>query len=115
MPDIAKLDADGVLVAVETVSAPDYRTDVVARTVALPAGHDMATRLGGYRYDWNRGCFLPLSREPLDAAEREAPGLVEGLVEMVEQLERDGATVPPKTRAAVAAWRRSFDGRQGRR
>ncbi len=33
---------------------------------------------------------------------------------MVEQLERDGATVPAKTRAAVAAWRKSFDGR-GRR
>lgn len=115
MPDIAKLDADGVLVAVETVSEPDYRTDPQARTVALPRGHDMATRLGGYRYDWNRSCFLPVSREPLDAAEREAPGLVEGLVEMVEQLERDGATVPPTTRAAIKAWRKSFDGRQGRR
>ena len=47
----------------------------------------MAARLGTYRYDWNRGCFLPLSWEPLDAAEREAPGLVEGLVEMVERLD----------------------------
>ncbi|MBL8659780.1 MAG: hypothetical protein JNM75_08500 [Rhodospirillales bacterium] len=113
MPDIAKLDADGVLVAVETVSLPDCRTDVVARTVALPVGHDMATRLGSYRYDWNRACFLPVSREPLDEAEREAPGLVEGLVEMVEQLERDGvAKMPPKTRVAIAAWRKSFDGRR---
>ena len=106
MPDIAKLDAYGVLVAVEIVSAPDHVTDPRARTVALPAGHDMATRLGAYRYDWNRSCFLPISREPLDVAEREAPGLVEGLVEFVEQQERDGATVPAKTRAAVKAWRR---------
>ena len=113
MPDIARLDERGVLVAVETVSAPDYRTDAAARTVALPAVDDMATRLGAYRYDWNSSCFVPVSREPLDAAEREVPGLVEGLIEMVEQLERDGVDVPPKTRAAVAAWRHSFDG--GRR
>lgn len=115
MPDIARLDADGVLVAIATAAPPDYRTDPQARTVALPAGHDMATRLGAYRYDWNRACFLPVSREPLDEAEREAPGLVEGLVEMVEKLERDGvAKMPPKTRVAITAWRKSFDGR-GRR
>jgi hypothetical protein len=112
MPDIARLDKNGVLIAVETVSPPDHRTDAAARSVALPARHDMRQRIGAYRYDFLRQAFYPLSTEALDVAEREVPGLVEGLVEMVEQLERDGATVPPKTRAAVAAWRRSFDGRR---
>jgi hypothetical protein len=41
MPDIAKLDADGTLIAVETVSAGEHRTDPQAGTVALPDGHDM--------------------------------------------------------------------------
>jgi hypothetical protein len=113
MPDIARLDERGVLVAVETVSALDHLTDPRARTVALPAGHDMAQRLGGYRYDFIAGCFLPVSTEPLDTAERETPGLVEGLVEFVEALERElDFPLPAKTKAAITAWRRSFDGRR---
>ena len=88
MPDIARLDERGVLVAVETVSFADHLTDPQKRTVALPSLHDMGGRLGGYRYDYLAGCFLPVSTEPLDVAEREVPGLVEGLVEFVEAIER---------------------------
>jgi hypothetical protein len=116
MPDIARLDEHGVLAAVDTVSEPDHRTDPRARTVALPAGHDMAGRLGGYRYDFLAGCFLPVPAEPLEVAERAAPGLVEGMVELVEALQRElGLELPVKTRAALAAWRRSVDGHGGGR
>lgn len=112
MPDIARLDERGVLVAVETVSPPDHVTDPQARTYALPAGHDMAGKLGAYVYDWNRGCFLPVSTEPLDVAERETPGLVEGVVKGIEMIARElGLQLPAETTAAFAAWRRSFDGR----
>ena len=112
MPDIARLNANGVIIAIETVSEPDHRDDPVARTVALPAGHDMGQRLGGYRYDFIAGCFLPVSTEPLDVAEREAPGLALGLVEFVEAIARDlNLDLPAKTKAAITAWRRSFDGR----
>lgn len=112
MPDIARLDERGVLVAVETVSPPDHVTDPQARTYALPAGHDMAGKLGAYVYDWNRGCFLPVSNEPLDVAERETPGLVEGVVKGIETIARElGLQLPAETTAAIAAWRRSFDGR----
>jgi hypothetical protein len=112
MPDIARLDERGVLVAVETVSPPDHVTDPQARTYALPAGHDMAGKVGAYVYDWNRGCFLPVSCEPLDVAEREAPGLVEGIVEGIEAVARAfDIELPAKSTAAFAAWRRSFDGR----
>jgi hypothetical protein len=111
MPDIARLDADGVIVAVETVSHPDHRDDPVARTVAIyAANHDLRERLGTMRYDWNRGCFMPVSAEPLDVAERETPGLIEGFVEGFEAVEQAGVDLPPKTKAAIAAWRRSFDG-----
>ena len=73
----------------------------------------MGQRLGGYRYDFIAGCFLPVSTEPLDIAEREAPGLVEGLVEFVEAVERElGFDLPARTKAAITAWRRSFDGRR---
>jgi hypothetical protein len=112
MPDIARLDAGGVLVAVETVSPPDHKDDPVARTVALPSNHDMGQRLGTMRYDWHRSCFLPVSVEPLDVAEREAPGLIEGFVEGFEAVEQAGVDLPAKTKAAIAAWRRSFDGRR---
>ena len=112
MPDIARLDERGVLVAVETVSLADHLTDPQKRTVALPSLHDMAQRLGGYRYDYLAGCFLPVSTEPLDVAEREVPGLALGLVEFVEAIERElGFDLPAKTKAAITAWRRSFDGR----
>lgn len=112
MPDIARLDERGVLVAVETVSPPDHVTDPQARTYALPAGHDMAGKLGAYVYDWNRGCFLPVSMEPLDVAERETPGLVGGVVKGIEAIARElGLQLPAETTAAFAAWRRSFDGR----
>ena len=114
MPDVARLDERGVLVAVETVSDPDQKTDPQARTVALPTGHDMGQRLGGYRYDFIAGCFLPVSTEPLDVAERETPGLVEGLVEFIEAIERQlDFPLPARTKAAVTAWRRSFDDRRG--
>ena len=113
MPDIARLDERGVLVAVETVSPPDHKDDPAARTVALPSGHDMRGRVGGYRYDWNNRSFWPLSTAPLDVAEREAPGLALGLVEFVEAIERElGFDLPAKTKAAITAWRRSFDGRR---
>lgn len=111
MPDVARLNANGVIVAIETVSGPDHKTDPQERTVALTTGHDMRQRLGEYRYDYMGGCFLPVSTEPLDVAERETPGLVEGLVAFVEAVERDlGMDLPAKTKAAVTAWRRSFDG-----
>lgn len=114
MPDIARLDERGVLVAVETVSYADHLTDPQKRTVALTTGHDMGQRIGGYRYDFIAGCFLPVSTEPLDVAERETPGLVEGLVEFVEAVERElGFDLPVKTKGAITAWRRSFDGRRG--
>ncbi|QLH38149.1 MAG: hypothetical protein HWD60_03075 [Defluviicoccus sp.] len=113
MPDIARLDATGVAIAVDTVSSADHRTDPVARTVALPPNHDLRQRLGQYRWDFLRATFLPVAAEPLDVAERETPGLVEGLVAFVEQLERQlGLELPAPTQKAIAAWRRSVDGRR---
>ena len=76
MPEIAKLDEQGVLIAVEECSDDDHKTDPVARTVKLEGPHDMRQRLKGYRWDFGRHCFLPLSAEPLDAAERDTAELV---------------------------------------
>jgi hypothetical protein len=117
MPDIARLDEDGVCVAVETVSPEDHRTDPGRRTVALPAHHDMRQRLGQYRWDFLRHAFLPLPGDPLSLAEREAPRLTDeltqGLVEFVEHLERRlGIELPPRTRKAIARYRRIRDPRQ---
>ena len=84
--EIARLDEDGVITAVETVPEADHRTDPVARTVRLDAGHDMRNRIRGYKWNFNRQQFEPLSQEPLDVAERDTSELVEGLVEVVEDL-----------------------------
>ena len=43
MPDIARLDEDGLLVAVETVADDDHATDLAKGKIALPDGHDMRT------------------------------------------------------------------------
>ena len=84
--EIARLDENGVITSVETVSEADCRTDPVARTVRLDGNHDMRNRINGYRWNFNRHQFEALSQEPLDVAERDTSELVEGLVEVVEDL-----------------------------
>lgn len=107
MPDIAKLDADGTLIAVETVISDQHRTDPQAGTVALPDGHDMRQRLNGYRWDFRRHCFLPLTTEPLEVAERDTPDLVEALVQAVEHLEQAlNVPLPKRSKQALRAYRR---------
>ena len=86
MPDIARLDEDGLLVAVETVADEEHGTDLAKRKIALPDGHDMRRHLKNYRWDVLRGHFISKSMEPLAEAERETPELVEGLVEAIEDL-----------------------------
>ncbi|QLH37716.1 MAG: hypothetical protein HWD60_00120 [Defluviicoccus sp.] len=113
MPDIARLDESLLLVAIDTVPAEQHRTDPQARTVALPPGHDMASRLRAYRFDYTRGHFIPLSAEPLDAAERDAGELIEGIVEAIELLEDAlGVALPKRTKRAIAAFRRNTPKRQ---
>ena len=86
MPDIARLDENGLLVAVETVADDEHGTDLAKRKIALPDGHDMRRHLKNYRWDVLRGHFIPKSMEPLAEAERETPELVEGLVEAIEHI-----------------------------
>jgi hypothetical protein len=86
MPDIARLDENGLIVAVETVADEEYGTDLAKRRIALPDGHDMHRHLRNYRWDVLRGHFIPKSMEPMAEAERETPELVEGLVEAIEDL-----------------------------
>jgi hypothetical protein len=107
MPEIARLDDDGMLVAVETCHPDDHKTDPIARTVALPDGHDMHERARGYRWDFVRQCFLPLSAEPLDAAERDTPELVEGLVQAIEHLQQHlTLDLPKRSQRALQNYRR---------
>src|SRR5512134_1852759 len=86
MPDIARLDEDGLIVAVETVADEEHGTDLAKRRIALPDGHDMHRHLKNYRWDVLRGHFISKSMEPLAEAERETPELVEGLVEAIEDI-----------------------------
>jgi len=104
--DIAVLDERGIIREVRTVSEVDYVTDHSLRTVALPDGHDMTQHLGVYAWDYLRGCFLPVSVEPLDVAEREQPGLVETLVAIADELHAKGiVTLSKEQRAAMSDWR----------
>lgn len=107
MPHIARLDEQGMLLGVEDCCAEDHKTCPLARTVALPEGHDMRGRANGYRWDFTRACFLPLSAEPLDAAERDTPELVEGLVQAIEHIQQLMQLDLPKTsRRALQNYRR---------
>lgn len=84
--EIARLDENGVIVAVDPCSEADYRTDSVARTVRLDEGHDMHKYIGHYRWNFNKHTFEALSLQAMDVAERDTAELVEGLVETVEDL-----------------------------
>ena len=113
MPDIAKVDVDGTLIAVETVTVDAHRTDPQAGIVALPDGHDMRRRLKGYRWDFRRHCFLPLTTEPLEVAERDTPDLVEALVQAIEHLEQAlNVPLPKRSKQALRAYRRLVPRRQ---
>jgi len=104
--DIAVLDERGILREVRTVSEADYKTDPVLRTVALTSPHDMDQRIGQYQWDFLRGCFLPVSVEPLDVAEREQPGLVETLVAIADELHAKGIiSLSKEQRASMSDWR----------
>ena len=104
MPDIARLDEDGLLVAVETVADDEHGTDLAKTKIALPDGHDMRRHLKNYRWDVLRGHFISKSMEPLAEAERETPELVEGLVEAIEDLyEKMGKKTPVAGRSSLLA------------
>ena len=107
MPEIAKLDENGMLVSVETCHGDDHKTCPIARTVALPENHDMHQRAKNYRWDFTRQCFMPLSAEPLDVGERDTPELVEGLVEAIEYLEEAfNLALPKRTKRVLGNYRR---------
>ncbi|MBK8211719.1 MAG: hypothetical protein IPK78_18970 [Rhodospirillales bacterium] len=115
MPQIAKLDDNGMLIGVEACCADDHKTCPVARTVALPDEHDMRGRLKSYRWDFGRGCFLPLSAEPLDAADRDTPELVEGLVQAIEHIEQlMQLDLPKRSKRALRNYRRLNPGSKAR-
>ena len=100
MPHIARLDEQGMLLGIEDCCHEDHKTDPIARTVALEEGHDMHQRAKGYRWDFARQCFLPLSAEPLEAAERDTAELVEGIVEALEHIEATMKVVAAEADAA---------------
>ena len=105
--EIARLDENGMVIAVEPCHGDDHKTCPIARTVALPEGHDMHARAKGYRWDFVRLCFMPLSAEPLDAADRDTPELVEGLVQALEHIEKHlGVELPKVARRALRNYRR---------
>lgn len=84
--EIARLDEDGVIVAVEHCSVSEYVTDATKRTVCLDANHDMRNRLGNYRWNYLKATFEPVTPEPLETGEVDTSELVEGLVETIEDM-----------------------------
>ena len=88
MPHIARLDERGMLLGIEDCCHEDHKTCPIARTVALEEGHDMHQRAKGYRWDFTRACFLPLSAEPLD---------IQATLKVV---------LPKRTRRVLQAYRR---------
>lgn len=84
--EIARLDENGVIIAVEPCSEQDYRTDPISRTVRLDPGNDMHKYIGNYRWDFHKHTFEALSLHLLDVAERDTSELLEGFVETIEDL-----------------------------
>lgn len=98
MPEIALLDDDGVLIAVEHCDADRYKTDPVAKTVMLSDGHDVRKMIKLYRWNFTKNTFIPLSTEPLDEAERDTSELVEGILDAIEDIDDWAAAVAERVR-----------------
>lgn len=84
--EIARLNEDGVIIAVEQCAKDDYQTNPTARTVQLDANHDMRNRIGNYKWNYLRGAFEPVTQEPINTGEVDTSELVEGLVETIEDM-----------------------------
>lgn len=107
MPEIARLDEQGMLVGVEECCDDDHKTCPIARTFKFEGNHDVRQLLRKYRWDFARQCFLPLSAEPLDVAERDTAELVEGLVEALEHIEEKlKIDWPKRTKRVLKEFRR---------
>lgn len=57
--EIARLDDDGLLIAVEPVAPDDWVTDLARRQIALPEVNDAAAMIGRYYWDPFRSTFRP--------------------------------------------------------
>lgn len=86
MPEIARLDDDGILIGVDHCVDADHKTDPLAKTVKLDDGHDVRNMIKLYRWNFNRNTFEPLTTEPLEVAERDTSELVEGILEAIEDI-----------------------------
>ena len=58
--DIARINDDGVLIAVETVAPEDCVTDLARRQIALPEYNDVRGMIGRYYWDVIRQTFRPI-------------------------------------------------------
>jgi len=58
--EIARLDDNGLLIAVEPVAPDDWVTDLARRQIALPEVNDVAGMVGRYAWDPFRSCFRPI-------------------------------------------------------
>jgi len=56
---VARLDDDGMLIAVEPVAPDDWVTDLGRRQIALPEINDATAMIGRYRWDPFRSTFRP--------------------------------------------------------
>lgn len=86
MPEIARLDDNGILIGVENCSEEEHKTDPIAKTVRLDDGHDVRKMLKLYRWNFHKNTFAPLTTEPLEVAERDTSELVEGILEAIEDI-----------------------------
>lgn len=87
MPEIARLNDEGILVSIEHCTDEEYKTDPVAKTVVLEPGHDVHKMIKLYRWDFHKNTFVALSAEPLDVAERDTSELVDGILEALEDID----------------------------
>ena len=82
------------------VSPDDYKSDPVARTVALPANHDMRGNLHCYKYDFVRGRFEPIVL--MGRATREGVEFADAVVATLHLLSaKMGMQIPAKLKQAM--------------
>ena len=106
MPHIARLDEQGMLLGVEDCCAEDHKTCPIARTVALPDGHDMRQRAKGYRWDFSRALLPAAVGRAARRRRARYAELVEGLVQAIEHIEQplqlDAAEAQPAGAASLS-------------
>lgn len=114
--ECAILDPDNgfLLKEVREVGPGDHKDDMHARQprIALPAGHDVRSMVGKYRWHVTQKQFVPLTHFDTPEADEKKPHAMRVIVKYLMHIEKSLGGMSEEDKKILADWRNSVDAGQ---